>query len=426
MGENMTVNLNVGGVNRSYSFEYTSSNTSFIYQNLLNQLQALGNSTGTFTAADLNNFNNTMLGLKAMLTGQSAGPNGNLFFLDSPITGQMAQGIISLLELNKSLNLNVELDPSFLTTTTAGLGDINQLTQWRDLYNLGLNTTIHAVQVGASGASTTLQALVQLEYVQNGNNQIYNQLSSLNQAMTATQQALTLLENLQLVKNRATVIQNITTALSAWGAGTPIGNPLAQNQPSIVSLLLAITKVGTNSAKFLPGIYRNTTTGEVGQLKITSDATFASDLISQGPALITQLQQTISSLSILIPSGTNPPSLVDQLTTILNDIQTGQPGVANQTIQQKFAWWLLDNYNNGAASVSVPGIGTMSNFSNINSGNYQRDLISATTSAQTLNSSQNTQLQQTVFIFQEFYKSASDILQSINNILTQMGQGEAA
>lgn len=418
----MSVNLDFGGITRAYNFERTSSSVNTLFSNYINQIQSIGNSTGPLSTANLQTFNNTMTELKAMLAGLNLSSQGTST-LDSPITAQMAQGIGSLLQLVQSINPNVSLTPNSFTAADSGLQSLQQLQQWRDLYNLGFGDFIQAIETGASTSLRTLQSFVELDYIQSGNTLLSNQMESLNQAVLATRDALTLLQGLQAIKNKATIVANPSSFLSAWDAGHPLivytkNGLLFPNTP-----ISANTLTSTQIDK-LPGQYTSQMRSQVARLRITVDPTFVQEITNQGAGFIAQLNKVIAELQPITPVGGSAPTLLSELQGILADINAGQPNATNQTIQQKFAWWLLDNYN--STSVTVPGIGTLTNFNPANGGNYQRNLTSAMASAQTLNSAQNTQLQEVLFVFQEFYTSSSKMLSNMANLARMMGQAEAA
>lgn len=75
--------------------------------------------------------------------------------------------------------------------------------------------------------------------------------------------------------------------------------------------------------------------------------------------------------------------------------------------------WILDNQNQ---------LTTTSNLSQAAGGN-QNAITLAIQSAQSLNDTQKQDVQNYLFIFQEFYKSASTVLQNISQIIQTMAQG---
>jgi len=58
----------------------------------------------------------------------------------------------------------------------------------------------------------------------------------------------------------------------------------------------------------------------------------------------------------------------------------------------------------------------------IDSGVYQRNLTQAITSAQNLNDTQKEDLRRFMYLFEQFYKSASAVLQAIDRMVNKMAQ----
>lgn len=76
--------------------------------------------------------------------------------------------------------------------------------------------------------------------------------------------------------------------------------------------------------------------------------------------------------------------------------------------QTSFTSWVLDNYTNPTHAASA--------------GKIENDLTTAMTAAQSLNDSQKEKVRQFLFIFQEYYQSASAILSKITQIISKMAQ----
>ena len=72
--------------------------------------------------------------------------------------------------------------------------------------------------------------------------------------------------------------------------------------------------------------------------------------------------------------------------------------------------WVVDNYN-------VHGSGAAGS-----AGSLQNNLTFAITAAQSLNDTQKEKVRRFLFIFQEYYQSASAILSKLSQIISQIAQ----
>lgn len=144
---------------------------------------------------------------------------------------------------------------------------------------------------------------------------------------------------------------------------------------------------------------------------------------SDGMALTDRLQAMKTALTqkvadLLAQAGTdttsddyknivnNEQSLYNLTKKVLEDI--GDP--TNYTATRQ---WIMDNYQ----SFNTPDA-TLA-------GAYQQNITSAITASQALNDTQKETVRNNLFLFEEFYKSASTVLTMLNQIITKMGQNIA-
>jgi hypothetical protein len=167
---------------------------------------------------------------------------------------------------------------------------------------------------------------------------------------------------------------------------------------------------GTNNlANVLSGILQLTRDGDGGVLgEIKNLVKYKNDLISE-----------ISALNISNPAGIGDPnSLQGRLKATLDDINAvfktagGDPITSSTPLADAysgFSKWMLDNYGS-------TGIGSNT------AGEIQQNITNAITAGQSLNDTQKESVRQFLFIFEEFYKSASAILQSLTQIVERIAQ----
>ena len=379
----MTVPVTVNGVTGYYSTDVTSSTTQAEFQKAIDALISVGNSTGDLSFATFTKFNQTLADLHQMVSGIDPATGQPL---NPPITAAMAQAVSTIF--------------NFVGVFNPGgyqIGSDAQLTLWRDLYFQGIQSNLMAFASTGTVGDRTLQSYIQLEYVQQGNQVLFNQMSQLQQAMQLVNTSLQLLGQLQDLKNKALA-----------PSGSQITNP---NWAQPAKPIAAASVVGS---------YKNATQKYLQQpLLVTVDPNFVNQIQTEGASLITQLNQTVAALNNVNPSGaSDPQSLQSKLTQIVTDMSSSPPAT-NQIV-----WWVLDNYDNRVDPASMGNLfGSSPSFNTALAGNFGRNLNIAVTTAENFNSSQNIQLKSTLFSFQSFYSSASSLLRAINSIITKMAGG---
>lgn len=151
----------------------------------------------------------------------------------------------------------------------------------------------------------------------------------------------------------------------------------------------------------------------VGHLR----STFA-ELVRVRNAISAQIA-ALSLITPLVSGQTDPDSLLAKLRIVLADISaivktnTGGRIESGMLLGQAISGltrWLMDGYNlRNTASASL-------------AGKIQQNITFAITAGQSLNDQQKEQVRRFLYVFEEFYKSASAILQQITQILQRMAQ----
>lgn len=148
------------------------------------------------------------------------------------------------------------------------------------------------------------------------------------------------------------------------------------------------------------------------------------DLLTQRQKLLDQ----ITFLETITPKITvnntltfDPNSLLVKLRNVIDDMNNtlsanGVPLTMTSPQNVKmtaFVNWILDNYDNTDKAATSK------------QGEIQQTITFAITAAQSSNDSQKTKVQQFMFIFEEYYKSAAAILAKITEIIEKIAQGIA-
>lgn len=119
------------------------------------------------------------------------------------------------------------------------------------------------------------------------------------------------------------------------------------------------------------------------------------------------------------PNGRDPNSLAGKIAIVLNDLETAMGPLpldfsnpnALATVITGLENWIIDNQN---AASGTAGADT--------AGDFQRNLTAALTAATNLNDRQKEEFRRYMFVFEEYYKSASAILSKLNQIIERMAQ----
>lgn len=301
---------------------------------------------------------------------------------------------------------------------------VTQLAEWKDLA-----TTSPAIQslmsaiLYATAGNRSIQSIIELEYVATGNNLINDQLTSMEQALGITQNVLNTLANLQNIRNTLVV-----PASQVYQAPTTVPGSIYGGNPADIqeSTLMRLYRSG-DIASLIPGASNFFTKAIFPQVssQILNPTTqlLTAFGVSQFNKLIA-IQKSILAFIPTLSAITDPAtaadtnSLLGRLKTMAHDFSTmfvnGGVQAVNLTnlAQQSSALrtFLLDNND--------PKFQT-SGFT-VNQG--QNNLTFAVTAAQGLNDQQKQLVQQYLYIFQQFYQSASAVLQAINQMITKMAQ----
>lgn len=132
----------------------------------------------------------------------------------------------------------------------------------------------------------------------------------------------------------------------------------------------------------------------------------------------TKLDAVIAQLTASGASS-DPSSLLTNLKQVRADmaeslIINGSPITTSTSLQDcvvPIQKWLVDRYDlRGTADAAKAGL-------------YQQNITTAIAAGQSINTSQQEKVRNFLYIFQEYYKSASAVLQQLTQIIQRMGQG---
>lgn len=145
-------------------------------------------------------------------------------------------------------------------------------------------------------------------------------------------------------------------------------------------------------------------------------------LLGQLSALLPQLSGTVPRVGVTSTNAgvEDPAGLTAKIRTVYSDLKTVfvtrtgariTSGTSMGSALSGLTKWLLDGYNTPQNTPSAS-----------RGGAFQQHITYAITAGQSLNDSQNEKVRQFLYVFEEYYKSASAILQALTQILQHMAQ----
>ncbi len=304
-----------------------------------------------------------------------------------------------------------------------------------------------AVTQSALNAHTE-QALIELAYVGSANDLLGSALANLESALGTTASVLNILQQLQTLHNGINV-----TSKSAFLFNYMTGPSSINKNPTTVQTVGPNTpplKI-TNISPFpgFPGFTQTITLGKVLDTsttstgvtmytrntvhydnyltdyqaaylsaasayfsKITPTFVYLNSSSSGYPAFLSSIKAIKSHLSAEIATLTNqtPLSTRADPTNLLNTVKKVYNNLPTTYTFSAVEKWALDNYTATGSSATATA------------GNIQNDLTAAITASQSLNDTQKEKVRSFLFVFQEYYTSASAVLTSISQIIQDMAK----
>lgn len=382
-----------------------------ILNNLYNKITSTpagGGSAPALTADDVTQINTALANL------QNLASNG----LVANSTANIYPPVVTLKKYYLTTQMANDLDLIYRSfnavgaTGTPPVLTLDSLAKWKDLSIV--SPAIQNVLTGAINAvasNRSLQAMVETDYVKAGSDMIGDKLSNMNDALTVTNNVLNSLSSLQDIKNRLVV-----TDPSGYKLPT---SAMVNKDGGVHAVDIMSAYRGAASAYFNAPIVP-----QVAPTLLSADGTSLStagvDTYKSLVAIQKSLLLFLPQLSAIVgPDGVkDPASIYNRIKKIAGDLSAffqakGVPGAdLTDSKQQAIALktYLLDNK---VSAFFVPGH---------NAGDGQADLNFGITSAQGLNDTQKEDVKNFLNIFQQFYQSASAILQAMTQMIEKMAQ----
>lgn len=227
----------------------------------------------------------------------------------------------------------------------------------------------------STASAHSLQAFIELVYVQTANNVLTSQMASLESSLSVTQGAMNTLTQLQN-------LHNLITVKSASTFNAALYSTVSSYSKAASAFFGTPVRVSVSYAGVSGGV-----TGFLTQMQ----------------SIVSQLNTEITNLSAVTPvtsAGANENTLLAKLKTVLGNITS--TNAANTSTGAKA--WITDNFNTTAAS----------------GGQIEQNITNAITAGQSLNTTQTESVRNFLYIYEEYYKSASAVLQAISQIIQKM------
>lgn len=233
----------------------------------------------------------------------------------------------------------------------------------------------------------SLQAYIELVYIRSGNEIMTEKMLELENNMTTTQTVMDSLTQIQQLKN--------------------LIEPKAKGSfPIDIASFLQSTYISAASAFFGTPVQ---VTASFSSLNSTGTGTF-SDFEAKLKTIRSAMALQITQLSAFTPplpgGGEDSNSLLAKLRIVYAETN----GITNQATALA---WIVDKYNETGTSAVT------------DAGDIQQHITEAITAGQSLNATQTEDLRSFMYLFEEYYKSASAILQAISQIIQKMADAIA-
>lgn len=364
------------------------------YHNQVNTLQfILAKDPNTLTAADAAALGEAVSALQQLAQSGIAvthdGPDGEPQTLQYYMTADMARQTDLLLRSMMAAGLTPGATPS-----------VTQIKRWQDLGVEGINLVVNRAQI-AVDTNRSLQALIETEYISTANDVLAEQLTGLQTAMSTTQAIIRTLTDLQNVRNLLAPEPRSGVNLSSLPSGTQAAQE-AYNQQASAAFGQPLSPIVN---------YGNRTPQDV-MAQVQKDR---EQLAAELTALDRISPPQIDSVGKAIY---DPNTLQGKIAGVLSDMQSYLSGGVGSGISQSgLEAWLIDNMDKHLPKDS-PSIVNLA-------GKIQQTFDGAIQAATNLNDTQKEEFRRYMFVFEEFYKSASAIMSQLNQILATMARNIA-
>lgn len=454
--------------------EYTSTEVGSIFTSNLQTLKRIldqrpdATPPGMVTEDDYDALLATLRNLQALAkNGITDSQTSQTYYL----TAEMAQSLDMVMR---------SLSAVGITLDTAGLSSsqkVQLLQNWQSLSGFGVENVVSNA-IASVALPPSLQSMLELEYVKAGNEIISGQLANLEEAVRTTQDILKTLAVIEGISNQITVtnkqedfkfppdkngdlplesiqlyefyaaehlnagntpppplrpanytgpwppegyVTDFTRMRNAYMADFSEAKAIASAQGITVQSAFNGLHRYSNAIK----AYANSNLDRFGIFYKIAASTHFTQIIPVATPVSGAVTQLLAAKSALMgeliqlerqssTSRDTPNSLANLIFKVITDMSS-HGLIANpnpDTLLHNLKSWILDSQQ---IKLSAPNSNT--------AGSIQDNIMSAIKGAQSLNDSQKIEVKRYLFLFEQFYKSSSVILQQINDLLGKIAKG---
>lgn len=245
--------------------------------------------------------------------------------------------------------------------------------------------------------SDSIQQVLMVDYVSRGNEILFNQMALLRDAIDVNQTGLSYLNSLQDLMNQKDPQRFIQQLASLYSTSNGVFPDSAYEDYETSTFNQTL---GTQ-AKFTDP---------------TLQAYFTTHQNDDPPPLfIDAFKESIINNPNSTTFDTTKATIIDNLTTLKTNIQSAGGSASNGlalAIQS-----IIDDLNQPTTTIQS----WVQDITSGSEGDFQRHINNAITSAQSFNDTQREELSRVMFVFEEFYKSATALLSRLTQIIEKMG-----
>ncbi len=276
----------------------------------------------------------------------------------------------------------------------------------------------HLVNDAAVTDSMSIQQVLMVDYVSRGNEILFNEMQLLKNAIDINQQALSYLNSLQDLMNQKDPQKFIMQLQDLNSVNVNTTNPQSQfdtfEKDTYDQSLATISRLGSASgsptdnaayAAYFNGLATGSPITPSDPLSVGSFNDLSTAVNNVAAFSVTTITNNLQYLITQV--GAQGGSQVSGgLISALTQIKTDFTGLATTNSATAIQQWIQDT------QTSDPG-------------SFQRDLSNAIVSSQSFNDTERENLREVMFVYEEFYKSATGLLSRLTQLIEKMADGIA-
>ncbi len=353
---------------------------------------------------------------KIIMVPADAGASG-VATLTTTMDQYMAQGLDKLIRTLRAAGWDPIGDPTNSANAQAAITNVT-----------GANATVYGLanvlQQAISAASQahlkgnaalsdsmSIQQVLMVDYVSRGNEILFNEMNQLKSAVDLNQQALSYLNSLQDLMNQKDpqkfimqlqLLNNVNI-----NTQSPQGTFDSFEKATYDQSLQTLTRISSETPDGYKAYFNNLAQGDPIPDNAQLAASAFDDLNTAAKNIATYSASTITAnLTYLVQQLGSAGSPANGLVLALNKINSDFQNLVSQDPANALKNWIQDTQT-------------------ADPGGFQRNLSNAIVSSQSFNDTERENLREVMFVFEEFYKSATGLLSRLTQLIEKMADGIA-